>query len=131
MTQKPDNPLAWSQAVKVRVTRTSGGCGDKKPCNGTKKEVFDRCEMRSCTERYFDGNFAHNEGLWRSKGERHGVYDGGIVRYHKNGDTGWFMYLDGMAGLKKFLNKHGPCVVSTCDDAGASLQIEIYDDYRE
>jgi hypothetical protein len=117
--------------MKVMITRTSGW--SKKPCAGVKKEIFDHCEIRTCTEEYFNDKFSAREGLWRSKGFNHTTCKDGehIKRFHKDADSGYFMTITDLEDLLDFVDKHGQCVICGTDANGAQLEIEIYDDYRE
>lgn len=127
--------------MKFVIKRTS--MWDGKPCKEAKKITVPHWQTRMCSEEYFDRNFSHREGLWRSSGSGHRAvkakYENSISG-HKEWITRreedrkvWGVEVDSLEALVELVGKYGEIILSRYDYADEEViyKLEIYDDYRE
>ena len=106
-----------------KATRTSNRYNNK-PFSEAVQKPFPVCHVRTCTEEYFNKNFAEIEGLWRSKGSGHTVTKEGHIKRMDGMEDVWCVDIGSLEDLMVFIKKYGAVVVG--EDS-----IEIYDYYRE
>jgi hypothetical protein len=112
--------------MKFRIKRTST---DKKPCSRAKKEnciYVDERDVSSPELLKYDNAVES----WYSSGKNHRVENGHIKRDIYT--TAWFIEINTLEDLLKFIKKHGNCIITQSDWLIKSCpSIEIYDTYRE
>ena len=118
--------------MKFVVSRTSLW-QDERPCDEAKLERVESWHTRTCTEEVFNAKFSKKEGLWRDSGTEHTVTKAGHITKRVEDDDAWVIEIKSLAGLVKFMDKYGSCIIDMESDYSPSKlpTIEIYDDYRE
>lgn len=112
--------------MKYVVIRTSDWYG--KPCDEAFEGTVTNVDIRSVDDPSKLNHISREE--WYSKGSNHRLINGNIAR-DMGLRTVWMIEINTLEELNDFYSKYGTLVIGkSCIDY-YSLEIEIYDDYRE
>lgn len=111
--------------MKFYVSRTS--MWDGKPCEEAFQEKYVRVDKRTVNNP--KKLKCSDSETWYMEGTNHRVVNGRIARDFEA--TGWFINIDSLADLMKFIKKYGDIAITTFVYNDAYYNLEIYDDWRE
>lgn len=118
--------------MKYIVERTSDMNNKIPPCEGVYKGKAEYIQTRTCSENYFNEHHSEREGLWRDHGFDHKETENGWITRRMEDVDVWFIDLNTMDDLMKFIeNNGGSVVIEKYWQNEKDWCIEIYDGYRE
>lgn len=113
--------------MELMVSRTSTD-SDNKPCDEAYQKQYVYIDRRRWkTPEEITDEITKRE--WFNEGRNHRIEDNNIMRDFDR--VGWFVNIDSLDDLMKFIAKYGNIVIETSYRNHNILAIEIYDDYRE
>ena len=112
------------ERVRFRVSRTSVWSDEVAPCPEAYQGTY--TQHHYCTLPLAKAMNASTTAWFRSL-TNHRSAPGGSVADAPNQPC-WFIDIDGLAGLREFISRHGKVIVDWPSDGPT---IEIYDGYRE
>lgn len=116
--------------MKFAVRRTSGWEGS--PCDEAYQDTYTYVDRRSADDPRKIPAYQHlsNQDWWYGEGNNHRIVDGQIARDFE-GRKGWFIDINSLDELLAFQEKYGRLVIESMFGSMDTVEIEIYDSYRE
>ncbi len=116
--------------MRFMVYRTSDFSIRESPCEEAFMESVVRHDVRTWPS-WSEITNQQVKDTWYDEGSNHREEDGCIVRDMEPVDC-WFVDLNTMEDMLRFVQKHGEIVISQVAWTNRDyMQLEIYDDYRE
>jgi hypothetical protein len=114
--------------MRVAVSRTTSS--EAQPCEEAYRAAYVRHDERNTDD---PAKIPAKAGIdpqwWYAEGRNHRIENGHIIRDFD--DEAWFMNLESLDDLLRFIAKYGDVVVGPWYSNESILKVEIYDDYRE
>lgn len=115
--------------MKFVVSRASAWSDDVCPCEGAKRIVVNKTDIRTVPAHLDMAKF-YSATNWYKRGTNHRVLnDGRIARDIQ--ENLWVITISHLKNLMEFIDKYGQVVVSHYPDTQDLPEIMIYDDYIE
>ena len=115
--------------MKFHVSRTSLYHEDP-PCDEAFRDTYTRIDTRTTDDPGKVSSAKGKTAWWYDKGTNHRVENGQIKRDFP-GESQWAIELSDLDALIAFMHKHGSLVIETHWDDPDTVELEIYDNYRE
>ena len=117
--------------MKFHVSRTSQWDHEEPPCAEAFRDTYTRIDTRTTDDpAKITAHRKKSTAWWYNNGTNHRVENGQIKRDFP-GESQWAIELSDLDALIAFMHRYGSLVIETHWDNPGTVELEIYDNYRE